>query len=191
MKRVLALDPIRKGFGFAVLEGPRDLIDWGLKGTSRWEEARERWCLRQVADLIDFYQPDRVVIEDCLDSRSRRAQTSRRLIERMCVVARERDVVGRRISRAELRRAFAPEGAGTKYKMALAVAARFPELAWRVPPIRKPWMSEDARMGIFDAVALALAFFSQQRAHQHGSSEAVTVSALKGGEITPSIMRRR
>lgn len=189
MKRVLALDPITKGFGFAVLDGPHNLIDWGLKGTSRWEEPRERWCLRQLAELIDFYQPDRVVIEDCLDSRSRRSQTSRRLIERMLVMARERDVVGRRISQAELRRAFAAEGACTKYERALAIATRFPELAWRVPPIRKPWMSEDSRMGIFDAVALGLAFFSQQRAHQ--SSEAVTVSALKGGEITPSIMRRR
>lgn len=191
MKRVLALDPITKGFGFAVLDGPHSLIDWGLKGTSRWEEPRERWCLRQVAELIDFYQPDRVVIEDCVDPRSRRGQTSRRLIERIGEVARGRDVAVRRISRAALRRAFAPEGGGTKYKIALAIAMQFPELAWRVPPIRKPWMSEDARMAIFDAVALALAVFSQRRAPQNGRSEAVTVSALKGGEITPSIMRRR
>jgi hypothetical protein len=35
---------------------------------------------------------------------------------------------------------------------------RFPEeLGHRLPPKRKPWMSEDYRMGIFDAVALAFA----------------------------------
>ena len=27
------------------------------------------------------------------------------------------------------------------------------------PPPRKPWMSEDRRMGLFDAAALALVFF--------------------------------
>ena len=38
---------------------------------------------------------------------------------------------------------------------------RFPELAPRLPRSRKPWMSEDYRMSIFDAVALALTFFFQ------------------------------
>jgi hypothetical protein len=191
MKRILAIDPITRGFGFAVLDGPHCLIDWGLKGTSRWQEPRERWCLRQIAELIDVYRPDRVVVEDCFDRRSRRVQTSRRLIERICNVARLHGVSARRISRAGVHRAFPPERACTKYKIALAIAGRFPELAWRLPPIRKPWMSEDTRMGIFDAVALALAFYAQHRAPQSGSSEAVTVSPLNGGEITPSTMRRR
>jgi hypothetical protein len=191
MKRVLAIDPITKGFGFAVFDGPHCLLDWGLKTTSRWQEPRDRWCLRQVAQLIAFYQPDRIVVEDCLDARSRRGQTGRQLIEGILEVARERGIPARRVSRAGLRRTFQSEGTCTKYKIALAVAGRFPELAWRLPPIRKPWMSEDARMGIFDAVALALAFYEQRPVRHRGSSEAVTVSALKGGEITPSIMRRR
>jgi len=33
---------------------------------------------------------------------------------------------------------------------------RFPELAPRLPRFRKPWMSEDYRMSIFDAVAFGL-----------------------------------
>ena len=31
-KRVLAIDPTTKGFGFAIMEGPERLIDWGVKG---------------------------------------------------------------------------------------------------------------------------------------------------------------
>jgi len=31
--RVLAIDPSTRGFGFAVLEGPSRLIDWGVKET--------------------------------------------------------------------------------------------------------------------------------------------------------------
>ena len=63
------------------------------------------------------------------------------------------------VSRAELKQAFAESGAGTKYEIAMAIANRFPELAPRLPRFRKPWMSEDYRMSIFDAVALAIAFF--------------------------------
>jgi hypothetical protein len=30
-----------------------------------------------------------------------------------------------------------------------------------LPPERKPWMSEDSRMAIFDAAAFAMAFFQE------------------------------
>jgi hypothetical protein len=36
-----------------------------------------------------------------------------------------------------------------KLQMAQSIATRFPELAPRLPPERKPWMSEDCRMAIF------------------------------------------
>lgn len=190
MKRVLAIDPITKGFGFSVLDGPQFLVNWGLRGTKRWPNPGQRY-LREVAKLIEVYRPDRVVVEDCLDVRSRRGNKSRQLIERIIMLAGERDVPVRRISRAGLHRAFAPENAWTKYKISLAIVRRFPELAVRLPPARKPWMSEKAQMGVFDAVALALAFYARRRVPQDGRSEAVTVSALKGGETAPSIMRRR
>ena len=31
LQRIIAIDPTTKGFGFAVMEGPEDLIDWGIK----------------------------------------------------------------------------------------------------------------------------------------------------------------
>lgn len=192
MKRVLAIDPIAKGFGYAVLDGPSFLFDWGIKVTARHREPRDRSYLRQVGQLIELFHPDRILLEDCLDRRCRRGKRSCRLIERILEVARERGVPARRISRAGLHRAFTPEAACTKYRIALAIAGRFPELACRLPPIRKAWMSEDARMGIFDAVALALAFYLRRSTTSSVESSApVTVSALKGSEITPSVMRRR
>lgn len=57
-------------------------------------------------------------------------------------------------SRGQIRRAFAAQGATTKEQIAAALASQFPELARRLPPKRKVWMSEDHRMAIFDAVAL-------------------------------------
>jgi len=32
----------------------------------------------------------------------------------------------------------------------------------RLPPKRRPWMSEDPRMDIFDAVSLAVAFWERR-----------------------------
>ena len=73
-KRVLAIDPTTKGFGFAVMEGPERLIDWGVKGVKRSEKKRS---LKLVADLIDQYQPDVILVEDCLGKGSRRCQRVR------------------------------------------------------------------------------------------------------------------
>jgi hypothetical protein len=162
MKRILAIDPITRGFGFAVLEGPDVLVDWGLKGTSQWREPRNAWCLRQIGDLIDRYQPDALVLEEHADPRSRRCSRIRHLLDGISELALARGVKVQRISKRRLGRAFS-SGRATKYKAALAIAGRFPELAVRLPSIRKPWMSEDVRMGIFDAVALALALFARKR----------------------------
>jgi hypothetical protein len=52
------------------------------------------------------------------------------------------------------------KGAGreaTKYERAREVAKRFPVLARSLPPQRKPWESEDYRMGMFAAATLAIA----------------------------------
>jgi hypothetical protein len=59
------------------------------------------------------------------------------------------------VTRESVRRLFAPTGT-TKFEIALAITKTFPELASRLPRKRKPWMSEDERMNLFDAVAFAL-----------------------------------
>jgi hypothetical protein len=52
-------------------------------------------------------------------------------------------------------------GATTKQKIAEMIAKQIPALNLYVPPERKPWMSEDPRMGIFDAAALAWMYFHE------------------------------
>ena len=46
-----------------------------------------------------------------------------------------------------------------KQMVAEAIAKHIPAFERYVPPPRKPWMSEDSRMGLFDAAALGLVFF--------------------------------
>ena len=50
----------------------------------------------------------------------------------------------------------------TKREIAEAIVREFPELEPRLPPVRKIWMSEDVRMSIFDAAALAITFFDKK-----------------------------
>ena len=62
-------------------------------------------------------------------------------------------------SRADIWNAFRDVGVSNKHDLAMVVALHIPAFERYVPPPRKPWKSEDARMGIFDAAALALTFF--------------------------------
>src|SRR6266511_3133799 len=153
---VLAIDPSTRGFGFAVLEGPNRLIDWGVKET---KTDKKRKTLELIDDLIERYQPSVVVVEDYAAKSSRRCRRIAELIDEIARLALQRKIKVKRFSRGNVRKAFAESAATTKQEIATAIANRFPELTPRVPRYRKPWMSEDYRMSIFDAAALAVAFF--------------------------------
>lgn len=156
--RVLSIHPTTKGFGFAVLEGPGRLVDWGIKDAGK---NKERTTIRRVVELMELYRLDVLTAEDVLSSSSRRRVRARQLVELINETARNRGLVVRSCSRAAVREVFAPAGAVTKHEIAATIAEHFPELAPHLPPPRKPWMSQDERMGIFDAVAFGLVFHFQ------------------------------
>ena len=60
-KRVLAIDPTSRGFGFVVLESPTAPVDWGVKTTRPKEEGK---ALTKVLEVIRHYQPEIIVLED-------------------------------------------------------------------------------------------------------------------------------
>jgi hypothetical protein len=78
-------------------------------------------------------------------------------------MAERKNIRVRRFSKADVKRRFQELGSRTKYEIALAIAKRFPELAPRLPRFRKPWMSEDYQMSIFDAVGLGVSSFHFKR----------------------------
>jgi len=155
-KRVLAVDPTSRGFGFAILEGPEILIDWGVK---QIRARKHRRCLKRIEELIDRYQPEVVVVEDCTRKGSRRCLRVRNLIQAIRVLAANRRIPTRCFSRLRVRQVFSEQDASTKHQISTAIARQLPELRPHLPSFRKPWMSEDERMAIFDAVALALTYY--------------------------------
>src|SRR5207245_2482978 len=136
--RVLAIDPSTRGFGFAVLEGPNRLIDWGVKETKKNKNARS---LKLIEDLIDRYQPSVIVVEDYAGKGSRRCRRVRELIEDISKLAAKRKIRVTSFSRAKVKQVSSESGAQTKHEIAVDIAKRFPELAPRLPRFRKPWMS--------------------------------------------------
>src|SRR5262249_22613141 len=155
-RRVLAVDPSTRGFGYAVLEGPERLIDWGVKET---KTDKRRRSLKLIDDLIEQYQPSVIVVEDYAAKGSRRCGRVRELIKDISRLAVQRKIKVRNFSRLKVKQAFSDSDTSNKYEIAIAIAKRFPELAPRLPRFRKPWMSEDYRMSIFDAVGFGLTCF--------------------------------
>lgn len=156
-RRVFAVYPSTRGFGFAIFEGQLRLIDWGVKEVRVTK--KNPLALEKIEELVDFYQPEVIVVEDYRGEGSRRSRRIRKLIDDIEELAMKRNIPLRGYSRDLIRSAFSDIGARNKDEIAQAIANRFPELEPRLPRIRKPWMSEDSRMNIFDAVSLALTFF--------------------------------
>lgn len=152
--RILTIDPTSRGFGYAVLEGAGRLIAWGVRAGGQTDVV-----LRKLHELIGLYRPEVLVVEDCATPKARRRARVRNLLD---TIVHNADAVGlrtHRISVAEVRHLFAANNAATKHAIALAVAEHFPELAPRLPPKRKIYMSEAERMAIFDATAFGLTHY--------------------------------
>ena len=160
-RRIIALDITSRGFGFAVMEGPDELVDWGVKQVQPYEEAR---CLRHLEKLIQRYRPELLVLEDHKKKPRRRSLRVLNLIEKVTALAKLAGVPVRLVNWKRVKAAFAPNAFINKFGIARAIGRHLPELASRVPPFRKAWMSEDYRTAIFDAVALALTFYSSLKA---------------------------
>jgi hypothetical protein len=96
-----------------------------------------------------------LVLQDTTRRGTHRAPRIEALNHQTLQLAKQRGVPVRTYSRPQVREYFEEFGATTKQRIAEIVAQHTPALALYVPPPRKPWKSEDARMGIFEAAALA------------------------------------
>lgn len=152
---VMAIDPIPRGFGFAIFDGPREPIDWGVKYI---REDKDILSLQKAKELIDTYRPDVFVIEDHGGEGSDRAKRIGYLLDDMATLAQEENVSVYRYSRAQIQKAFSPDT--TKQGIAEVIAMLIPPFQQEVPPERKVWMSERYRMGVFDAVSLVLTYYT-------------------------------
>ncbi len=155
-KRVLALDLRPRSFGFVIFEGPDQLLDWGVK-VFRELAGRPIPAGKRLAPLLVEFQPAVVLLKSSVREKLRRKLHLEDVLDAIQLEGEGRISV-RLISPDRTRRMF-PGAVRSKDDLAARVAARFPDLAWKLPPRRKVWQREHYRMSIFDAAALALAYY--------------------------------
>jgi Holliday junction resolvasome RuvABC endonuclease subunit len=153
---VLSLAPSSRGVGFAVFEGERTLLDWGVRYVKK-EKNKE--SIAKVRALIEAYQPEILVIEDYAGPGSWRHPRIRYLIRMIRRLATQESLDIREYSRGQVRACFAPPEKPTKYEIGQKIVSVLPELQSRLPKKRRPWTSEHPYMALFDAIALALCYF--------------------------------
>ncbi len=154
---VLAIHLQSRGFAFILFEGWLAPVDWGVQET-RGADKNAR-CLTRIASLLALHTPEVLVLQDMSDRGTLRAPRIQELNRRIAELADQRGILVRTYSRARIIEYFEELGTVTKHGIAETIAKHIPALSLYLPPTRKPWMSEDARMGIFDAAALAWLFF--------------------------------
>lgn len=162
--RILALDLRTQRFGFAVLEGPDDLLDWGTRRSRRITMSDPRSFIRKrLAPLIQFYAPAVIVVKR--GSRQGSGSNSRQkyLLQTVRDEGQRQAVAVVVVGRKEIQTAFGKAEQASKEAIANKVALAFPQLSWNLPPPRKAWANEAHAMTVFDAVAVGLTYFERLR----------------------------
>jgi len=155
-ERILAIAPTTKGFGFAVLEDETTLVNWGVKSV---RGNKNEGALKKIEELFSQYNPTVVVFENYRLTTFRRSARVRLFGDELSRTAKAAGIAVKTFSVQDVRGVFFGAEQGTKHAIAENLVQRFPdELGYLLPRKRLPWTTEDHRMAIFDAVALAMTF---------------------------------
>ena len=119
---IMAIDPTRKGFAFAVFETPDFLVDWGMKNAP----PKSGDLRRKVDALLSRYQPSLLVVEDLAARGCRRRKRAKREIRSIEHLAATRGVPIERVPRLAVQNTFAP--GRSKYEVAVNLAEIFPHI---------------------------------------------------------------
>ena len=146
-----------RSFGFVVFEGPNELIDFGVRNFRTGANAVQVSPRKKLATLLDEFKPAAVIQNDTLFRRTKRHL---KIGEALLQELQKRRIPPKHVTRREVEKAFQGHSSN-KHAIATVLAQRFPALESKLPSKRKCWQSENYRMSVFDAAALAVGYFSR------------------------------
>ena len=156
--QILALEIRPRVTGFAVFDEQCHLLDWGRRIHRVKRGELQRVVAKKIAALLNDQQPSMIVVR-MRNLQSSPAREKIRVILRVTRrEAKKHSITVQMIPPSVIKQFFASRHCNSKHERSTLIARWYPELAWKLPPKRKVWKSEDHRMAIFDAVASALAF---------------------------------
>jgi hypothetical protein len=157
-EKVLAIYPTTRGIGFVVATEPLSPIDWGIKDADGRDKNAQ--CLEKAAALIEAHQPDALVLEDPTAPGSLRHDRIRRLTKALAALGNSQTLDVYPYTYGGVRECFGEFGVRTRYDIAMAIAKTVPAFEEFLPPPRRTWETEHARMSVFNAAALVMTFFA-------------------------------
>ena len=153
-KVTLVLYPNTFGVGFVICEGPKEILDYGIKKVRPISHYK---YIKKVKWFLDFCKPDIVLL---LDYTSRKiSKRQKRIIDEVVQLAHAKSLNLKSYSRSQIKQTFITFGAKTKYDIAMVILNWYPELKNKTPHKRLPWMAEHYQMGVFDAFSLMLTHY--------------------------------
>lgn len=156
---MLALDVRSRKVGFVVFEGPDNLLDWGVKSYAPQYGPLEVTVSKKIGNVLKLVLPSAIVLRIPSERLVRKNGRIKVVVNTLRKEVRRRSVSLRFLGRQRVKKFFMGRGVTTKHGIASLLAERFPDLAWKLPPKRKPWQSEAYSMTIFDAAAAGVAHF--------------------------------
>ena len=163
ISRIVSLDVRSKTLAYAAFEGPSQLFDFGVSGSTHRGFPTDR-----IEKLVRKFQPQVIVLRKVPAGSKRDNPAVQAAIKSIRSKARHLSIPVISVEKRLIDQTFRPHCKPTKYQIALLLSACYPALRWYVPRKRKIWMPEDRRMQYFDAAALGLTYFASE-----GDAEAV------------------
>lgn len=150
--RILGVASTTRGFAFALTEGPRRLVNWGLRRRS----LSSGEVVKTLTKLVTASQPLFVAFEQ--EASERKRTRGKKFVE-MLRAACEKTGVMIRVVESKTVRAIAGVKKPTKWQVAKSVSKRFRQIQHKLPAPRRTWQGEDDRIGSFLALAAALSLW--------------------------------
>ncbi len=155
---ILAIYPHTRGIAYAVFEGIYTAVDWGIKTAK--QETKHATSLAHVRQLLDWFHPQIILMQNCDCAFLRCSKTVAAIIESITEAALCENIAVRLYTRVNIRECFCMHyGATTKHEIARAIGEVLPDFAPYVPSMRRLWESEKHQMAVFDAVSLIFTYY--------------------------------
>lgn len=155
--RILSVDVRSKTLAYAVLDGPLQLLDFGVSGS-----AQPGFQASRVEKTVRKFQPHIIVLRKVPAGSKRDNPAVQAGIKSIRSKAKHLSVPVVSVEKHLIDQTFRRHCKPTKHQIALLLSACFPALKWYLPSERKIWMPEDRRMQYFDAAALGLVYFASE-----------------------------
>ena len=174
--RIVSLDVRSKTLAYAILDGPLQLLDFGVSGSTH-----RGFQTGRIEKLVRKFQPQVIVLRKVPAGSKRDNPAVQETIKSIRSKARHLSIPVVSIEKRLIDQTFRRHCKPTKHQIALLLSACYPALRWYVPKKRKIWMPEDRRMQYFDAASLGLTYFASKQdteAIQQFLSEAASRNRL-------------